>query len=379
MKDAYSLPRIEETLDCLNGVQWFTSLDLKLGDLQVKLDEENKALTTFTVGPLGFYQCERIPFGLTNALATFQRLMESCLGDMHLKWVIIYLDDIIIFSKTPKEHIQRLRGVFQKLHEVGLKLKPKKCEFFKTRISYLGHIVSRSGIECDPKKIEAIKNWKRPTTVHDVRSFLGFTNYYRRFIHKYAQISGENATKKHKKVEWDEKCDKAFIALKKQCCNPPILSYADYGKPFKLHTDASGLELGAILYQTQEDGTDRVIAYANRTLSKSEKNYPAYKLEFLALKWSVCDRFHECLYGGRFEVFTDNNPLTYILTTAKLDATGQRWVANLANYTFSIKYKSGKSNVDADALSRNPWDMQVDTAIVMSIINEERSTQTPLY
>ena len=157
------------------------------------------------------------------------------------------------------------------------------------------------------------------------------------------------------------------------------MAYADYGKPFKLHTDACGLGLDAILYQTQEDGTDRVIAYASRTLSKSEKNYPAYKLEFLVLKWSVCDRFHEYLYGGRFEVFTDNNPLTYILTTAKLDATGQRWVANLANYTFSIKYKSGKSNVDADALSRNPWDMQVDTAIVKSIINEERSTQTPLY
>ena len=192
-------------------------------------------------------------------------------------------------------------------------------------------------------------------------------------------ISGENATKKHKKVEWDEKCEEAFIALKEQCCNPPILAYADYGKPFKLHTDASGLGLGAILYQTQEDGTDRVIAYASRTLSKSEKNYPAYKLEFLALKWSVHDRFHEYLYGGRFEVFTDNNSLTYILTPAKLDATGQRWVANLANYTFSIKYKSGSSNVDADALSRNLWDMQVDTAIVKSIINEEGSTQTPLY
>ena len=235
-------------------------------------------------------------------------------------------------------------------------------------------------------KIEAIKNWKRPITVHDVRSFLGFTNYCRRFIHKYAQmanplnklISGENATKKQKKVNWDEKCEEAFIALKEQCCNPPILAYADYGKPFKLHTDASGLGLGAILYQTQ-GGTDRVIAYASRTLSKSEKNYLAYKLEFLALKWSVCDRFHEYLYGGKFEVFTDNNPLTYILTTDKLDATGQRWVANLANYTFSIKYKSGKTNVDADVLSRNPWDIQVDTAIVKSIINEERSTQTPLF
>ena len=152
-----------------------------------------------------------MPFGLTNAPATFQRLMEPCLRDMHLKWVIIYLDDIIIFSKPPKEHIERLRGVFQKLHEAGLKLKPKKCEFFKTKISYLGHIVSRDGIECDPKKVEAIQNWPRPITVSDVRSYLGFTNYYRRFIHKNAQIaqplnkliSGDNATKRKRKVEWD--------------------------------------------------------------------------------------------------------------------------------------------------------------------------------
>ena len=296
----------------------------------------------------------------------------------------------LYFQKTQKNISlkKRPRGVFQKLHEVGLKLKLKKCELFKTKISYLGHIVSKDGIECDPKKIEAIQNWKRPITVHDVRSFLGFTNYYRRFIHKYAQmanplnklISGENATKKQKKVDWDEKYEEAFITLKEQCCNPPILAYADYNKPFKLHTDASGLGPGAILYQTQEDGTDRVIAYASRTLSKSEKNYPAYKLEFLALKWSVCDRFHEYLYGRKFEVFTDNNPLTYILTTAKLDATGQRWVANLANYAFSIKYKSGKSNVDADALSRNPWGYASrHNNCVNSIINEERSTQTPLY
>ena len=161
-------------------------------------------------------------------------------------------------------------------------------------------------------------------------------------------------------MDCNERCEEAFLNLKGRCCNPPILAYTNYSKPFKLHTATSGLGLGAILYQTQGDGTNRVIAYASRTLSRSERNYPAYKLEFLALKWSVCDRFHEYLYGGNFEVFTDNNPLTYILTTAKLDATGQRWVANLANYNFSIKYKSGKANVDADALSRNPWHMQIE-------------------
>ena len=154
--------RIDETLDCLNGAQWFTSLNLKSGYWQVGMDEESKALTVFTVGSLGSYQCECMPFGLTNAPATFQRLMKSCLGDMHLKWVIIYLDDITIFSETPKEHIGRLRDVFQKLHEAGLKLKPKKCEFFRTQISCLWHIMSRNGIECDLKKVETIKSWKIP-------------------------------------------------------------------------------------------------------------------------------------------------------------------------------------------------------------------------
>ena len=189
IKDAYGLPRIEETLDCLGGSIIFTSLDLKSGYWQVEMDEASKPLTAFTVGPLRFYECERMPFGLTNAPATFQRLMESCLGDLHLNWCIIYLDDVIVFSKTPKDHIERLRGVFHKLFLAGLKLKPRKCEFFKSKIAYLGHIVSAKGIETDPKKVEAVKNWTIPKTVTDVRSFLSFTNYYRRFIKDYTKVA----------------------------------------------------------------------------------------------------------------------------------------------------------------------------------------------
>ena len=204
IKDAYSIPRIEDALDSLNGACIFTSLDLKSGYWQVELDEESIPLTAFTVGPLGFYECVRMPFGLTNAPATFQRLMESCLGDLHLSWCIIYLDDIIIFSKNPDDHITRLEGVFEKLAEAGLKLKPSKCEFFKARLKYLGHVVSPQGIATDPAKIEAILKWPRPKTVTDVRSFTGFTNYYRKFIKGYAKVarplheltSGENAKRK---------------------------------------------------------------------------------------------------------------------------------------------------------------------------------------
>ena len=183
------MPRIEDLLDCLDGTTIFTSLDLQSGYWQVELTEASRPLTAFIIGLLGFYECVRMPFGLSNALATFQYLMELCLGEMHLKWCIIYLDDIIAFSKTPEEHIERLRGVFEKLSAAGLKLKPSKCEFFKSRITYLGHIVSKDGIETEKKKVITIQEWPIPKTVTEVHSFLGFMNYYCKFIPKYAQIA----------------------------------------------------------------------------------------------------------------------------------------------------------------------------------------------
>ena len=197
----------------------------------------------------------------------------------------------------------------------------------------------------------------------EVRGFLGFMNYYQKLTHKYAQIakplnalvSRDNAKSRKELVEWSEDCETAFQKLKTHCSETSILVYADYSKPFHLQTDASEKGMGVVLYQKQDDGNTRVIAYASRTLSKSEKNYYAYKLEFLALKWAITDRFCEYFYGGNFEVFNDKNPLTYLLTTAELDAMGQKWVASLANYNFKLHYKSGKLNVEADALSRIPW------------------------
>ena len=388
MKDTYSLPRIEDSLESLNGSCIFTSIDLKAGYWQVEMDQESIPLTAFTVGPLGFYECVKMPFGLTNAPATFQRLMETCLGDLHLNWCIIYLDDVVIFSRMPEEHL------LTKIGEAGLKLKPSKCEFFKRRIAYLGHIVLDKGIETDPKKIEAIIDWPVPKTVHDVHIFLGFTNYYWKFIYKYAQkakplnklISCENAKKKHSKVDWTDECQTAFNLLKETCTNTPVLAYANYKKPFRLNMDASEKGLGAVLYQQQDDGTFRVIANASQTLSKSERNYDAHKLEFLALKWSVTQRFHEYLYGEIFEVYTKNNPLPYVLTSAKLDAMGQRWIASLANYDFKIFYWSEHLNVDADSLSRILWNMEqtydtpLDTVLVKSAIIQSRvNIKIPIF
>ena len=367
VKDAYSLPRIESILDSLGGAQIFSTLDLKAGYWQVEMAEECKAYTAFTCGPLGFYECDTMPFGATNAPATFQRLMHDCLGDLNMNWCIVYLDDIIIFSDTKEEHIKRLEAVFQKLMAAGLILKPTKCFFFRDEIEYLGHVVSGKGISTNPKKIEAVTKWPTPKTVYDVRSFLGFVGYYRRFIKNFSKITKpirevitglENQSKRAAKktyIEWTDLADAAFDNLKTMCVSTPILAYPDYQLPFTLHTDSSTDGLGAVLYQKQ-DGKQRVIAYASRSVSKAESNYPAHKLEFLALKWAVCEKFHEYLYGTKpFEVFTDNNPLTYVLTSAKLDACGQRWVAKLANYNFSIKYRCGVSNTEADALSRIKW------------------------
>ena len=173
VKDAYSLPKIESILDSLIGAQIFSTLDLKAGYWQVEMAEECNAYTAFTCGPLGFYECDTMPFGATNAPATFQRLMHDCLGDLNMNWCIVCLDDIIIFSDTKKEHLKRLEAVFQKLITAGLKLKPSKCHFFREEIEYLGHVVSGKGISTNPKKVEAVAKWPTPQTVYDVRSFLG--------------------------------------------------------------------------------------------------------------------------------------------------------------------------------------------------------------
>ena len=366
-KDAYPIPRIDDTLHSLAGSKYFSTLDLRSGYWQVELRETDKAKTAFQVGSLGFYECNRMPFGLCNAPATFQRLMERCMGDLNLRDCLIYLDDIIVFSSTFEEHLERLQAVFKNLEKHKLKLKPSKCELFKESVTYLGHVVSSEGIHVDPSKTEAVKDWPIPKSTKDVRKFLGFTGYYRRFVKGYAAIARPlndlllghqtnpkaklKASAKPTPFIWGDEQQQSFDTIIDRLISPPVLGYADYRLPFSLHTDASGTGLGAALYQRQ-DGANRVIAYASRSLKPAEKHYPAHKLEFLALKWAVSEKFHDYLYGTKFEAITDNNPLTYILTTAKLDATGQRWIAALSNYNFDIKYRSGKKNADADGLSR---------------------------
>lgn len=377
IKDAYALPKLEDTFSALSGSQWFSVLDLKSGYYQIEVEEADKPKTAF-VCPLGFWEFNRMPQGVTNAPGTFQRLMERCVGDMHLKEVLVFLDDLIVFSATLEEHQARLMRVLGRLKEFGLKLSPEKCSFFQTSVKYLGHVVSRKGVETDPEKIASLKTWPVPQNLRELRSFLGFAGYYRRFVKGYSNIvkplhaltSGYPPPRKKSNLKqptgeayhnpkelfggrWTPACQQAFEQVIESLTTAPVLGFADPQRPYVLHTDASTSGLGAVLYQEQE-GQLRVIAYASRGLSRSESRYPAHKLEFLALKWSVAEKFCDYLYGNHFTVVTDSNPLTYILTTAKLDATSYRWLATLSTFSFKLVYRPGKLNADADGLSRRP-------------------------
>ncbi|KAK7906795.1 hypothetical protein WMY93_015407 [Mugilogobius chulae] len=374
VKDAYALPNLEESFSALTGSKWFTVLDLKSGYYQIQMDEADKAKTAF-VTPLGFWEWNWMPQGVTNTPSTFQRLMEKCMGDLNLKEVLVFLDDIIIFSDTLEEHEKRLLRVLTRLKEFGLKLSPGKCKFLQSSVRYLGHVVSEKGVETDPEKISSLKSWPVPRNLKELRSFLGFAGYYRRFIRDYATIvkplnvltrgyaplrrSTKNKPPTVKYLDpkqsfgdrWTPECLAAFNLVIEKLTSAPVLGFANPKLPYILHTDASTTGLGAVLYQEQESQL-RVIAYASRGLSQSESRYPAHKLEFLALKWSVTEKFHDYLYGANFTVVTDNNPLTYVLSSAKLDATSHRWLAALSTYSFKMQYRAGRHNYDADALSR---------------------------
>ena len=365
VKDSHPLLHICETLESLAGAGHYSTFDMNSGFWQVPMDEESKQYTTFTLGSMGLYECESMPFGLCNAPPTFQRLMQNCLGELNLTYCLIYLDDVIIFSQTEEEHLERMHVVFDRLQEHGLKLKLSKCEVFKTEINYLAHHVSKKGVLPTKKNLQAIAECLPPDTYTKVKSFVGLVGHYRHFIKGFANIaaplydltSGENKDKKSEYLDLPPEAREAFDHLKAACLQAPILSFPDFNKPFLLETDASGKGLGVVLSQKQSDGRYHPIAYASCIMNETEQRYHSNKQEFLALKWAVTEQFHEYLspYGknrNEFVVRTDNNPLTYIFSTANLDAAGQRWVAHLTSYNFALEYQKGKNNTVADFLSR---------------------------
>lgn len=365
-KDAFPLPRIEESLDALAGARWFSTLDLASGYNQVPVSEADKPKTAFCT-PFGLFEWNRMPFGLCNAPSTFQRLMQRMFGDQQHQSLLLYLDDIVVFSSSFAQHLERLEVVLRRLHTEGLKAKLEKCFFFREEVGYLGHVISSKGVSTDPAKVEAVANWQRPRCVTELRSFLGFASYYRRFVAGFAKLASplhklvadlsgtktRRAPNKNLEDAWTPQCEESFEALKLRLVSSPVLAYADFSLPFILEVDASFSGLGAVLSQEQE-GRVRPVAYASRGLRPTERNmtnYSSMKLEFLALKWAMTEKFREYLLGHKCVVFTDNNPLSYI-HSAKLGATEHRWVAQLAVFDFEVKYRSGRSNRNADALSR---------------------------
>ena len=359
VKDSHPLPHICKTLEGLAGAAHYLTFNLNSGFWQVPMDEESKQYTAFTLGSMGLYECKSMPFGLCNTPPTFQRLMQNCLGKLNLTYCLIYLDDVIVFSEMPEEHLQRMHVVFDCLRERGLKLKPSKSE-----INYLAHHVSQKGVLPLKKNLESIAQCPSPDTYTKVKSFVGLVGHYRHFIKNFAKIavplyylsSGDNKDKKLEHVDLSPEALEAFDHLKAACDQAPILAFPDFNRPFLLEMDASGKGLGAVLSQKQADGWYHPIAYASRVMNETKQRYHSNKQEFLTLKWVVTEQFHEylSLYGknrNEFVVHTDNNPLTYIFSSANLDAAGQCWIACLASYNFSLEHQKGKDNTVADFLS----------------------------
>lgn len=403
--DRHPLPRVNEILDSLGGNNFFSMLDQGKAYHQGFIAEDSRHLTAF-VTPWGLYEWVRVPFGLKNAPGEFQRFMEACLSGLRDEICIPYLDDVIVFSKSFDEHVEHIRRVLQRLRQHGVKLKPRKCRLFRKEVCCLGRIISANGHHPDPSNVDAVKSLKniQPKTVGDVRKLLGLLGYHRQYIQDFSVLAKplyELLTSKQSNTKgnlpsstpviWTQKHSHALDRLIDYLVSAPVLAYPDFSRPFMLYTDASKDGLGAALYQEQE-GQIKTIGYGSRTLTPAERNYHLHsgKLEFLALKWSICEHFRDYLYyAPNFTVFTDNNPLTYVQSTAKLNATGHRWVAELADFHFDIKYLPGRMNQVADTLSRMPLDIseyskhctcttsQDDinaTVLVVKALNKEQTT-----
>ena len=303
-KDSYPLPRIDDTLDTLAESLWFSTLDLKSGYWQVGMEHGDREKTAFTIGT-GLWQFTVMPFGLCNAPATFERLMEVVLKGLSWKTCLVYLDDIIVVGRSFQEHLKNLEEVFGRLRAANLKLSPKKCCIFQEEVRYLGHVVSRNGVAVDPDKTKVVHEWPEPRDKHEVRSFLGLCTYYRRFVPGFANIAKPltRLTEENRQFAWNEECQNAFVHLKQILVSAPVLAYPKRDGKFVLDTDASNVGIGGVLSQVQ-DGHEKVIGYFSKVLSKPERNYCVTRRELLAVVKSV-EHFYKYLYGRKFLLRTD--------------------------------------------------------------------------
>jgi transposase InsO family protein len=350
---SYPLPLIDDILALLGGSTCFSSLDMKSGYWQVRMDENSKEKTAFACHK-GLFQFNVMPFGLHNAPAVFQELMNIVLQGCE-SFAIAYLDDILIFSKNPEEHKEHIKIVFDRLRMHDLKLKLKKCNFFEEETEYLGFKVGKDGVKANPKKVEAIKNMPAPKSVREVRGFIGTISYYRRFVPNFSKIAEPlvNLTRKFARFKWTPECQTAFEFLKNSLAVVPLLAYPDTNKPYVLYTDASDSCLGACLTQETDEGEEKPIYFLSHKLSPTQTRWSTIEKEGFAIYYAL-QKLDHYLHNAQFVIKTDHKPLKYLLDVPIQNAKIQRWSLSIAGYNCTIEYIMGKENHCADLLSRIP-------------------------
>ena len=372
-RNRYPLPRIDELFDQLLDARYFTKLDLRSGYWQIRVAAEDVAKTAFT-SRHGHFEWLVLPMGLTNAPAEFMALMETTFRAELNQFVLVFLDDILIYSRTMEEHEQQLRVVLQRLRDKKLYAKLSKCEFFRQEVEFLGHYVGRAGVRMVEGKVAAVERWPTPTTQKQVEQFLGLAGYYRRFIADFSRIAAplcelcgtlqKGATQRRpprKPFEWGEQQQHAFQQLKHAVTSAPCLAIADSQREFIVHTDASGYATGAVLMQRFDQGL-RPIAFLSKKMSKAERNYPVHEQELLAIL-NALKAWRHYLGGRPFTVLTDHQSLQYVGTSAMATPRQVRWAAWLSEFDFTIRYTRGDTHVAADALSRGAAGGKADDAL----------------
>ena len=350
-KDLYPLPLIEECLDTLAGSAYFSTLDMASGYWQIDIEEADKPKTAF-VTKRGLFEMNKMAFGLCNAPATFQRVVNQVLGGLLWKSVLAYLDDIIVLGKDFQDHLRTLQQVLLRLREANLKLKPRKCHLLRQQVQFLGRVVSREGVAMDPSKIEKITGWPTPRNSSDLLSFLGLVNYHREHVAHFSAISAPlySLLKKGVPFQWSAEQEQAFRKLKEALSSAPVLAYPQQEGVFILDTDASNLCIGAELSQMQ-DGVARVIAYGSAMLSAAQQNYCTTRKELLAVV-RFTRQYRHYLLGRPFLVRTDHSSLTWLMRFRQANGQLARWLEELSQYDFTIAHRAGHKHGNADSLSR---------------------------
>ncbi|XP_053681478.1 uncharacterized protein LOC127161145 [Labeo rohita] len=349
--DPYPMPQITDILDSLQSAKVFSTLDLKCGYWQVEMNPASVEKTAFVTAS-GIYEFLCLPFGLKNAAASFQRLMEQVLREHKNKCCMVYIDDIIVYSPDLQTHLHHLKQVFHSLHKAGLTLNLKKCKFIRASLDYLGHTITADGVKVNSDKVDAVRTFPTPKSLKEVQRFLGLAAWYHRFIPDFSTKTAPLHALKRKDAEWKwtEECQRSFDLIKDELTRAPVLSTPNFDCSFKVQTDASNVGLGAVLTQ-EVDGQERVIAYASRLLRGAEKSYSTSEKECLAVVWAV-EKWHHYLEGRAFEVITDHASLVWLFRHPKPSSRLERWTIRLQGYHFTVRYLKGQCNVVPDVLSR---------------------------